>query len=64
MAYRVPRETHSTLIPWVAPFKEKSDAPREILMTIYLTPCLGPLREHFGIKIVRLQSDNGGEFIH
>eukprot|EP00975_Prorocentrum_lima_P017339 3665467-Prorocentrum_lima.AAC.1 len=29
-----------------------------------MIPSLGPLRGTFGIQIVRLQSDNGGEFIN
>eukprot|EP00975_Prorocentrum_lima_P064968 12900604-Prorocentrum_lima.AAC.1 len=40
-----------------------SGAQREILRTIDLIPTLGPLRGTFGIQTVRLQSDNGGEFI-
>eukprot|EP00975_Prorocentrum_lima_P002576 567844-Prorocentrum_lima.AAC.1 len=52
------------LIPWVAPLKEKSDAPKEILSTLDLIPGVGPLRGTCGIQIVRLQSDNGGEFIN
>eukprot|EP00975_Prorocentrum_lima_P050335 10540482-Prorocentrum_lima.AAC.1 len=64
MAHRVQRETQSMLIPWVPPLKNKSDAPKDILRTIDLIPCLGPLRGTFGTQIVRLQSDNGGEFIN
>eukprot|EP00975_Prorocentrum_lima_P007594 1629773-Prorocentrum_lima.AAC.1 len=52
------------LIPWIAPLQEKSDAPKEILRTIDLMPSLGPLRGTFGIQMVRLQPDNGGEFIN
>eukprot|EP00975_Prorocentrum_lima_P069662 12927687-Prorocentrum_lima.AAC.1 len=52
------------LIPWVAPLREKSDAPREILITIDFIPGLGPLRGTFGTQLVRLQSDNGGRCIH
>eukprot|EP00975_Prorocentrum_lima_P032793 6888514-Prorocentrum_lima.AAC.1 len=52
------------LIPWVAPLKEKSDAPREILWTFGLIPSLGPWRGTFGIQTVRLQPYNGGEFIN
>eukprot|EP00975_Prorocentrum_lima_P022202 4671883-Prorocentrum_lima.AAC.1 len=44
MAHRVQRGTQSLFIPWVAPLKEKSDAPKEILRTIDLIPNLGPLR--------------------
>eukprot|EP00975_Prorocentrum_lima_P019109 4021472-Prorocentrum_lima.AAC.1 len=32
--------------------------------TIDPTPSLGPVRGTFGVHIVRLQSDNGGEFIN
>eukprot|EP00975_Prorocentrum_lima_P008759 1870850-Prorocentrum_lima.AAC.1 len=64
MAHRVQRDTHRMLIPWVAPRKEKSDAPREILRTVHLIASLGPLRGTVGIQIVRLQSDSGSEFIN
>eukprot|EP00975_Prorocentrum_lima_P020249 4263608-Prorocentrum_lima.AAC.1 len=64
MAHRVQRGTHSMSIPWVAPLKEKSDSPKEILRTMDLIRNVGPLRGTSGIQIVRLQSDNGGEFIN
>eukprot|EP00975_Prorocentrum_lima_P015826 3359601-Prorocentrum_lima.AAC.1 len=64
MAHRVQGETHSMLIPWVAPLKEKTDAPKEVLRTLGIIPSLGPWRGDFGIHIVRLQSDNGGELIN
>eukprot|EP00975_Prorocentrum_lima_P050257 10526609-Prorocentrum_lima.AAC.1 len=52
MAHRVQRGTQSILMPWVAPLKEKSDAPREFLMTIDSIPNVGPLRGTFGVQIV------------
>eukprot|EP00975_Prorocentrum_lima_P002278 497118-Prorocentrum_lima.AAC.1 len=64
MAHRVQRGTQSMLIPWVAPLKEKSDAPEEILRAIDFIPNLGQLRGTCGVQIVRLQSDNGGVFIN
>eukprot|EP00975_Prorocentrum_lima_P003342 735786-Prorocentrum_lima.AAC.1 len=63
MAHRVQRGDRSMRIPWVTPIKDKSDVPKEILTTIDMTPSAGPLRRAFGVKIVRLQSDSGGEFI-
>eukprot|EP00975_Prorocentrum_lima_P014546 3084444-Prorocentrum_lima.AAC.1 len=32
------------LLPWVAPIKAKSDAPKDILRTIRILPTFGPLR--------------------
>eukprot|EP00975_Prorocentrum_lima_P008652 1849422-Prorocentrum_lima.AAC.1 len=52
MAHRVQRGTHNMLIPWVAPLKEKSDAPREILRTIKIIPSLGPLRGPLGGEFI------------
>eukprot|EP00975_Prorocentrum_lima_P071626 12938745-Prorocentrum_lima.AAC.1 len=34
MAHRIQRDAYSMLIPWVAPLKEKSDAPKDILRAI------------------------------
>eukprot|EP00975_Prorocentrum_lima_P010066 2145368-Prorocentrum_lima.AAC.1 len=41
-----------------------SHAPKAILKTTDLIPSVGPLRGNFGTQIVRLQSDDGGEFIN
>eukprot|EP00975_Prorocentrum_lima_P039070 8209529-Prorocentrum_lima.AAC.1 len=64
MAHRLKRGAKSILIPWVAPIKRKSDAPKEILKVIDLLPTIGALRGMRGIQIVRVQSDSGGEFIN
>eukprot|EP00975_Prorocentrum_lima_P015180 3219140-Prorocentrum_lima.AAC.1 len=41
-----------------------SDAPQEILTVIDMLPIVGALRGMWGIQIVRVQSDYGGEFIN
>eukprot|EP00975_Prorocentrum_lima_P061963 12882894-Prorocentrum_lima.AAC.1 len=60
MDFKLERET----LPWVAPLKLKSDAPKAILKAIDMLPTLGALRGVWGIQIVRVQFDNGGEFIN
>eukprot|EP00975_Prorocentrum_lima_P039796 8362175-Prorocentrum_lima.AAC.1 len=61
---RLKQGEESILIPWVAPLNLKSDAPKEILKVIDMLPTVGALRGMWGIHIVRVQSDNGGEFIN
>eukprot|EP00975_Prorocentrum_lima_P062158 12884104-Prorocentrum_lima.AAC.1 len=63
MVHRLKRGEASILIPWVAPIKLKSDAPKEILRLIDTLPTLGALRGMWPIQIVRVQSDNGGSFM-
>eukprot|EP00975_Prorocentrum_lima_P003059 672559-Prorocentrum_lima.AAC.1 len=60
MAHRLKKGEESILIPWVAPIKLKSDAPKGILKVIDMLSTLGALRGMRGIQIVRVQSDNGG----
>eukprot|EP00975_Prorocentrum_lima_P025626 5389041-Prorocentrum_lima.AAC.1 len=55
MADRLKKGEESVLIPWVAPIKLKSDAPKEILNN-------RSTERNVGIHVVRVQSDNGGEF--
>eukprot|EP00975_Prorocentrum_lima_P006226 1341794-Prorocentrum_lima.AAC.1 len=44
--------------------RKKSDAPKEMLRVIDLISNVGPLRVTFGVQIVRLPYDTGGEFIN
>eukprot|EP00975_Prorocentrum_lima_P035040 7363783-Prorocentrum_lima.AAC.1 len=60
MVHRLKRGEESLLIPWVAPIKPKSGAPRGILKVIDMLPTLGALRGMRGIQIVGVQCDNGG----
>eukprot|EP00975_Prorocentrum_lima_P067476 12915145-Prorocentrum_lima.AAC.1 len=62
MTHRLKRGEESILIPWVVPIKLKSDAPKEILKVIDMLPTVGALRGMWGIQIVRIHSDDGGEF--
>eukprot|EP00975_Prorocentrum_lima_P018559 3906513-Prorocentrum_lima.AAC.1 len=64
MTHRLKRGEESILIPWVAPPKLKSDAPKDILKVIDVLPTVGALRGMSGIQIAGVQSDNGGEFIN
>eukprot|EP00975_Prorocentrum_lima_P003324 733496-Prorocentrum_lima.AAC.1 len=61
MAHHPKRGEESILTPWVVPIMSKSDAPKEILKVIDMLPTVGALRGMWGIQIVRVQSDNGGD---
>eukprot|EP00975_Prorocentrum_lima_P023068 4855061-Prorocentrum_lima.AAC.1 len=63
MTHRLKRGEERILIPWVVPIKLKSDDPTGILKVIDMCPTVGGLRGMWGIQIVRVQSDNGGEFV-
>ncbi len=63
-AHRLKQDERRILLPWAVPIKLKSDAPREILRVIYMLSNIGALRGMFGLQLVRVQSDNGGEFIN
>eukprot|EP00975_Prorocentrum_lima_P016368 3469361-Prorocentrum_lima.AAC.1 len=53
LAHRFKKGEESILIPWVAPIKLKSDAPKDILKVIDMLPTHGALSGMWGIQIVR-----------
>eukprot|EP00975_Prorocentrum_lima_P067348 12914343-Prorocentrum_lima.AAC.1 len=62
MIHRVQRGTQSMLFPSVTPPKEKVRCTKKIIRIIALIPIVGPPMGT--LWVVRLQSDNAGEFIN